>query len=158
MMLQTYIQIKDPFKSDEYGKSYYENFLNTIKFDAEESGKVREENYYPSSSCGTRVLSTIDGVGFKGVAGDKVNCGSYLKNLDVMSVKNSSSTGVFFISVFSRKFEDLDLQKLRRGDKLIMRGGYNIFNTSSDLDRVMYGFSDEFEIQLAQGDGSDIAS
>ncbi len=42
MMFQTYVQIKDPFKSDEYGAPYYENYVSTIKYVAAELGKVRE--------------------------------------------------------------------------------------------------------------------
>eukprot|EP00354_Favella_ehrenbergii_P001779 CAMPEP_0170463890 /NCGR_PEP_ID=MMETSP0123-20130129/8826_1 /TAXON_ID=182087 /ORGANISM="Favella ehrenbergii, Strain Fehren 1" /LENGTH=158 /DNA_ID=CAMNT_0010729423 /DNA_START=199 /DNA_END=672 /DNA_ORIENTATION=+ len=155
MMLQTYVQLKDPFKSDEYGQSYYENYVSSIKYVAAEFGVVREEpRYYSEASCGTKVLGTVDGGTYKGVKGQKPECGFYLKNLGEMGVQNSNTQGVFFISAFSRKFEDHTIQKIRRGDKLVMRAGFNIFDSVIDLERTMWGYSNEFEVELSPLDDS----
>ena len=86
MMLQTYIQLKDPFKSDEYGKAYYENYVSSIKYVAAELGKVRSLRYYSSASCGTTVLGTLDGMTYSGVKGEKDECGFYLKSLEEMGI------------------------------------------------------------------------
>ena len=112
MMLQTYIQLKDPYKSDEYGEPYYENYVSSIKYVAGELGKVREPRYYSSASCGVKVLGTVDGGTYSGVKAEKENCGFYLKSLEEMGIQNSSTDGVFFITAFSRKFEDWSIQKI----------------------------------------------
>mmetsp|Transcript_14958 Transcript_14958/g.20285 ORF Transcript_14958/g.20285 Transcript_14958/m.20285 type:complete len:91 (+) Transcript_14958:521-793(+) len=71
-----------------------------------------------------------------------------------MGVQNSNTQGVFFISAFSRKFEDHTIQKIRRGDKLVMRAGFNIFDSVIDLERTMWGYSNEFEVELSPLDDS----
>ncbi len=106
MMFQTYVQMKDPFKSDEYGAPYYENYVSTIKYVAAELGKVREQRYYGEATCGPQILGEIDGFAFSGVEAEKKECGFYLKSLEEMGVQNSSTNGVFFITAFSRKFLD----------------------------------------------------
>ena len=64
MMLQTFMQVKDPFKSDQQGAPYYENYTSTIKYVAAELGAVHEQRYYEGATCGPVILGTIDGLNY----------------------------------------------------------------------------------------------
>ena len=105
---------------------------------------MRDSRYYASSSCGTNLLNSIDGGSYLLVKGEKVDCGFYLKDLDEMGVQNSITNGVSFSVAFSRKFEDYAVQKLTAGDVINMRGGFNIYESINEVNRSMYGYSEEF--------------
>ena len=80
------MQVRDPYKSDQQGAPYYENYVSSIKYVAAELGAVRDQRFYGEATCGPVILGTIDGINFMGVKGEKPECGFYLKSIDEMGV------------------------------------------------------------------------
>ena len=128
---------------------HYENYVGTIKYqkkddeaavdeggddDGEEKvavdTSVQEESFYSSASCGWEKLDSqaLEGWTFLGVEGIISGCGFYQQKFYDMSVINTQEE-VSYTMAFEREFNELNVTPLKRGGKLVMRGGFKIFDS-----------------------------
>ena len=114
-------------------KTHYENYVGTIYF-KHNMTSVEEHRFYSSASCGYSKLEQNEGLSFLGVEGEESGCGFYQQKFSDIKVVNDVDEGeVSFTMAFERKFSESHLTPWKRSGKIIMRGGFKIFDDFSEL-------------------------
>lgn len=129
---------------------YYENYVTSFDYVPADLGEVPESRFRGTTSCGAEVLGSIDGETFREVEASELSCGFFQEDLQDYYIMNSTRKGVLFTSGFYRRLSDQPLQDLKLGDKLTVRGGFNIFDTKDDEFRSYFGYGNEIEVQFGE--------
>ena len=78
-LAQTYIQITK--RNEDQSEAYFNNYVGTHVIGEGESSptEFKDRVYYDNDSCGTELLSALDGLTFQGVEGTSTGCGYYMQ-------------------------------------------------------------------------------
>ena len=78
-LAQTYIQITK--RNEDQSEAYFNNYVGTHVIGEGESSptEFKDRVYYDNDSCGTELLSVLDGLTFQGVEGTSTGCGYYMQ-------------------------------------------------------------------------------
>ena len=130
---------------------YWENAVCSIKYVAADLGKIKSDRTYYNFSCGPELLSEIQDKSYSLVEGSVFSCGYYTIDREKSVMYNQDYKGVRnvgFECALSRQFEETNLQKLKIGDTVSARIGFNVYTSTNADAPVFSGSSDTFEVNL----------
>ena len=141
---QSYIQVKNEAKSLEQGKSYWENYTCSIKYQGD--SEVTNVNFGYTGTCGTKLLSEIKDLPFTGVRAE-TTCNPYYNDYESSMIEELDGEATITCA-FYRLFIYYGVQDYKLGQTLELRSGFNVFESNKSESAIYAGSSDSFEVFL----------